>query len=188
MKLPRCCVVDTNVPIAANRQHKFDGTEVENEKWILACVEAIEHVIAEHCLVLDEADEILGEYCVHLSRSGQPGVGDHFVKWIHDCREQFPDSNRRVKITKIGDSYEEFPSHAGLEDFDISDRKFVAVSNAHPDKPPILQATDSKWVGWKKALYEVGIRVVFLCPEYTKEKYDKKIVQSSGQRKRDAAR
>jgi len=59
--------------------------------------------------------------------------------------------------------------------FDRSDRKFVAVANAHPAKPPILQSTDSKWWGWKDALHEVGITVHFLCPEYVQTLYAEKI-------------
>ncbi len=51
-----------------------------------------------------------------------------------------------------------------------SDRKFVAVANAHPDKPPIMHATDSKWWAWKDALKDVGITVHFLCPDYVKAK------------------
>lgn len=78
-----------------------------------------------------------------------------------------------MTITKTGDSYDEFPDHDKLENFDKSDRKFVAAANAHKDKPPILQATDNKWWGWKDSLAEVGITVHFLCPEYTKIKYAK---------------
>jgi hypothetical protein len=69
-----------------------------------------------------------------------------------------------VRITPKGESYEEFPDHPGLADFDPSDRKFVAAANAHPDRPPILQATDSKWWGWSEALEACGLSVVFLCP------------------------
>ncbi len=72
-------------------------------------------------------------------------------------------------------SYQEFPKHDDLNDFDKSDRKFVAVANACTGKPPILQATDSKWWGWKDALNDVGITVHFLCPEYAKTKYAEKI-------------
>lgn len=57
----------------------------------------------------------------------------------------------------------------------MSDRKFVAVVNAHKKKPPIYQATDSKWWGWNDALEEVGIHVEFLCPDYIKSKYKKKM-------------
>ena len=61
------------------------------------------------------------------------------------------------------------------EEIPQSDRKFVAVANAHPAKPPILQSTDSKWWGWKEALQEVGITVHFLCPEYVKTLSGEKI-------------
>ncbi len=67
------------------------------------------------------------------------------------------------------------PAHDDLHDFDNSDRKFVAVANAHPSKPPILQATDSKWWGWKDALREVGVSVDFLCQEYIKAIYAEKM-------------
>ena len=105
---------------------------------------------------------------------GQPGVGDRFIKWVHDNRWSLPDSDR-VAISRNGDSYDQFPAHDGLKNFDRSDRKFVAVANAHPEKPPILQATDSKWWGWKDTLAKVGITVHFLCPEYVKAKYAKKM-------------
>jgi len=84
-------------------------------------------------------------------------------------------SVERIAITPDGDSYSEFPDHAGLSSFDISDRKFVAVAKKHPDEPPILQATDSKWWGFKDVLNDVGISVTFLCPEYVKAKYEKKV-------------
>jgi len=38
-----------------------------------------------------------------------------------------------------------------------------------------LQAVDSKWWGWKEALSECGIEVIFLCPDDIAEKYAKKI-------------
>jgi hypothetical protein len=96
------------------------------------------------------------------------------MKWVHDNRWKFPDKDR-VKICKNGDSYCEFPNHPGLEDFDPSDRKFIAVSNAHSEKPPIMEATDSKWWGWRDALKEVGIEVRFVCPDYAKRKYREKM-------------
>ena len=104
-----------------------------------------------------------------LSLKGQPGTRGFF----HE-RWSLPDSDR-VTISKDGDSYKQFPKHEGLVNFDISDRKFVAVANAHPEKPPILQSTDCKWWGWKDALKEAGITVHFLCPEYVKTKYEEKI-------------
>ena len=95
------------------------------------------------------------------------------MKWVHDNRWSLHASHR-VSITKNNDSYEEFPVHEGLDRFDRSDRKFVAAANAHPDKPPILQATDTKWWGWKNALAEVGISVDFICPLYVISKQTEK--------------
>lgn len=174
MKRLKHCLVDTNVPKTANLATQPDPDANVSDACVLACIEAIEQVTEEHSLVLDKFDEIFDEYRQQLSLKGQPGVGDRFMKWVHDHRWSLPES-QRVSITKNGDSYDEFPSHEGLKNFDQSDRKFVAVANVHPDKPPILQATDSKWWGWKDVLAEVGITVVFLCPGYVETKYKEKI-------------
>ena len=171
MSLPAKCVVDTNVPILANLATQPDPGSDFPDTCVEACVDAVEHVVRTRGLILDDGDEIYDEYIGNLAPwSRQPGVGDIFMKWVHDRRGSFK-ASQRVPITRRGESYEEFPPHAGLENFDRSDRKFVAVSNAHPEKPPILQATDSKWWGWKEALEECGIEVEFLCPEYVESKY-----------------
>jgi len=172
--LPSKCLVDTNVPKTANRALDPATIPQELTGCVLACVKAVEHIIKKGGLVMDAGDEIFDEYRQQLSMKGQPGVGDRFVKWVHDNRWKFPDADR-VAITNNGESYDEFPDHDGLAQFDKSDRKFIAVSNAHPDKPPVLQATDSKWWGWKDALAEIGITVHFLCPDYAKAKYEEKM-------------
>ncbi len=172
MSLPQKCLVDTNVAKTANLATQPEtGVPLD---CIAKCVEAIEHVTQNRGLVMDANDEIFNEYRQQLSMSGQPGVGDAFMKWVHDNRWSLPEVDR-IQITPQGDSYVEFPEHEDLVDFDLSDRKFVAVANAHPNKPPILQATDSKWWSWKDALAQVGIQVNFLCPEYAKAKCAKKL-------------
>ncbi|MDR3557250.1 MAG: hypothetical protein P4L55_21045 [Syntrophobacteraceae bacterium] len=173
-KLPKRCVVDTNVPIIANRAVDAAGVPEELIDCVLACIEAVEHVVKTGRLVIDSGDEIFDEYRNNLDMKGQPGVGDRFMKWVHDNRWKFPGKDR-VTITASGCSYNEFPSHDGLSNFDDSDRKFVAVANAHPAKPPILEATDSKWWGWKEPLTDVGLDVIFLCPDYIEAKYAQKM-------------
>ena len=175
IKLPDKCVVDTNVPKAANLATQPDPDSDVPDACVLACIEAVNHVIKKRGLIIDSGDEIIDEYRQRLSMKGQPGVGDFFMKWVHDNRWSLPDS-QRVAITKNGDSYDQFPEHDGLNDFDKSDRKFIAVANAYgkKKKAPILQAVDSKWWGWKVALDEVGIEVIFLCEEYVKSKYTQK--------------
>jgi hypothetical protein len=174
MSLPKKCLVDTNVPKTANLATQPDATSDVCDACVLACIETVEHVVKVRGLIIDAGDEIFDEYRQQLSMSGQPGVGDRFMKWVHDHRWSLP-ATQRVAITKNGDSYDEFPKHNDLNGFDRSDRKFIAVANAHLDKPPILQATDSKWWGWKDALAEVGITVQFLCPEYVEAKYAEKM-------------
>jgi len=174
INIPKKCVVDTNVPKTANLALDPATIPQELTTCVLTCVEAVEYVIKKGCLVIDVRDEIFDEYRQNLSMKGQPGVGDRFLKWVHDNRWKFPDENR-VTITRNGNSYDEFPDHKGLDQFDNSDRKFVAVSNAHSEKPPILQASDSKWWGWKEPLAEVGIIVHFLCSDYVKAKYTEKM-------------
>lgn len=167
-------IVDTNVPATANLAVDLESIEDEKLSCVLACIEAIEDVVKRGTLVIDAGDEIFDEYRANLSLAGQPGVGDRFLKWVHDHRWGFPDEDR-VKITQDGDSYKEFPEHPGLADFDRSDRKFVAVANAHPSKPPILEATDRKWWGWKDALAEAGIEVIFPCEDWIKNKFQERM-------------
>lgn len=172
--LPKKCILDTNVPKIANLAVNPSTIPDNMISCVSACIDAVEHVVKNGGLVIDADNEIYTEYRKQLALRGQPGIGDRFMKWVHDNRGFFPDSDR-VRITKNGNDYDEFPKHAGLNDFDYSDRKFVAVANAHRDKPPILQATDSKWWGWKDALADVGITVNFLCIDYVKQKYNKKM-------------
>lgn len=168
MSLPEKCIVDTNVPVEANKARDPDSIPDELVGCVAACVEAVEHVIkTSNCLVLDADDEIFSEYMHNLSLSGQPGVGDRFMKWVHDHRWSLPGANR-VAITKDGDFYAEFPDQADLAEFDPGDRKFIAVANRHPQHPPILQATDRKWWKFRDAFKNAGIAVRFLCPEYAK--------------------
>lgn len=173
-RFPNKCLVDTNVPKTANMANDPANVPDDLATCVLACVEAIDHIVKKGRLVLDGGDEIFDEYRRQLSLSGQPGVGDRFVKWVHDNGWKSTHVER-VPITKDGDSYEEFPRHQGLSSFDVSDRKFVAVANKHPEKPPILEATDSKWWGWKDILAQVGIVVEFVCPRYAEIKYREKM-------------
>ena len=172
--LPNKCLVDTNVPKTANLATNPEKIPSDLSNCVLNCVKAIEHVVNNGGLVIDSGDEIFFEYRQNLSLSGQPGIGDRFMKWVHDNRWKLPEEDR-VTITKNNDSYDEFPHHVKLSNFDRSDKKFIAVANAHPHKPQILEATDSKWWGWKDPLMEKGITVNFLCPDYVKTKHAEKM-------------
>ena len=159
------CAVDTNVPITAN------GMSDATDACLIECVKALQRIKERGRILLDYSRLILGEYEHKLSPSGQPGLGDEFLLWIY----QNQGTGRCVFVTitpKSGCSYNgiaydfvEFPNHPGLHDFDPSDRKFVAVAAAHPERPPILNATDTDWLIAEEPLARHGIKVEFLCPE-----------------------
>lgn len=161
-------VVDTNVPLTANRQEPAD--------CVLSCSTALHDLMKSGHLVIDDKFRIIREYRNKLSPSGQPGVGDAFLKWVL-TNQANPQRCTHVPLTPKPDDprdFEEFPADAALAGFDPSDRKFVAVSCAHPARPPILQATDSKWWGFRNALASCGVKVRFLCPGHIQELYDRK--------------
>jgi hypothetical protein len=81
----------------------------------------------------------------------------------------------KVPLTELApDRYTEFPDPALEPQFDAPDRKFAAVANAHPDRPPLWQAADSKWLDWWKPLAAAGVDVEFLCPHDACRFYAKK--------------
>ena len=157
MSRPRS-VVDTNVGIAANLK-----AEVSPE-CALACVQTIRSITDDGHLVLDDGDHIFSEYRRHLSLAGQPGVGDAFIRWIHDNRFN-TEQCTLVTITPTDDgSFVEFPSHEGLATFDRSDRKFVTVAAVDSGSTTIRVALDRGWSRHAAALQEAGVLIDFVCP------------------------
>ncbi len=160
------CVVDTNVPLAAN------GSSDASDACMLACVDCLVQIVTNGHVILDNLWFILGEYMNKLDPSNQREIGNKFLKWVL-TNQANPLRCTLVPITPKPGSFQdgipldfkEFPEHPDLRNFDPSDRKFVAVAAGHPEHPPILNATDTDWLIAIKALTESGIKVVFLCPE-----------------------
>ncbi len=154
-------IVDTNVARVANGEWGEDFKNCEE-----TCIDRLERIMrGEMKLVIDADWIILGEYSRNRSSSGKQGTGDRFLTW--SLRNQTnPERCVRVPITRIEGSeteFEEFPSDPALKDFHSKDRKFVAVALAHSEKPPILQAVDTKWWGFREALSRHGVTVEFIC-------------------------
>ncbi len=160
-------VVDTNVPVVANGRDHPPGC-------VQACVERLVGIRDRGTLVLDAGWEIIREYRSHLRSEGQPGVGDAFLKWVLTNWAN-PARCAMVNLRPHAHRcYEEFPGDPRLAAFDRADRKFVAVARAHQDKPPILQALDSEWWGYRQALLDNGVTVEFLCPTEIRALHAKK--------------
>ena len=155
-------VVDTNVPVVANGR-----AEQADPDCVLACLDAIEAIVSNGMIVLDDGNRILGEYLRNLFRSGQSGAGDVFLKWV--LTNHFNTSRcERVPITPKqadGESFEEFPDDPDLAGFHDDDRKFVAVAVASSQDPSILNATDTDRWNFRHAFKRHGIRLEFLCPQ-----------------------
>lgn len=155
-------IIDTNVLLAAN---KMSGQLEESDKDV--CIDFLINSKENKSIIyIDSKGLFFKEYFKKNSRSGQPGVGDQFAKWLYDNQ-----NNRKVckiiiitPLDKNGNSFEEFIVPKELDKFDSSDRKFVAVSLACKNEPEICNASDSDWWIYKKDLKKIGLKIKFICP------------------------
>ena len=154
-------VIDTNVLVVADGKAPQMSDACLNE-----CLIRLERVKAKEQVVLDDAWMIMGEYQKNLTPNQSPTPGSAFLKWLLQV-ESVEEHVSRVTLTPLDREqtlFVEFPSDKKLEAaFDPADRKFVAAANAHPEKPPILESADSKWLGWEDQLNKHGIKVEVLC-------------------------
>jgi hypothetical protein len=156
-------VVDTNVGVVAN-----DGDPSRPPRCVIACVEALQLVQHSRRLAIDDGNRILAEYCNNLKRSGRPGVGDAFLKWVWDNRFNSSYCEQvaiHARPNSRGEDFDEFPRDEDLRGFDHADRKFVAVAIASQSRPSVMNATDGDWFDYHQPLVRHGVKVEQLCPE-----------------------
>lgn len=173
-------VVDTNVPIIANGQSGSPDCQLQ-------CAGELLEITADRARVaIDDGGEILREYMRYLSHSGQPGVGDAFFRWLFDNQAVLERCEKVDIPCRSNDptDFEHFPDHPRLKGFDPSDKKFVAVARAHPERPSILEAADAKFIGWASALAEEGVAIRFLCEEDLQRIYEEKVRRRRSRRPR----
>jgi hypothetical protein len=167
---PVRCVVDTNVIATADGSNPAAGARCR-----VASAEALLALMMTGHLFIDAAGLIVAEY-LRAVGSGQPEAGGAFVRWV--LQNQWVDSKvTRVVITpSVGAAtgFCELPAPTPGTTYDPADEKFLAVAAAHVERPPVLQAFDSKWWGWQDSLEASGITVHFLCPGEIKSKFDAK--------------
>ena len=152
-------VIDTNVLIVANNRESPQASY----ECIISCIKWLQSFEKSGILVIDNNWLMIKEYQNKVNSSGQPGVGDAFLKWILLNRSN-PHRCEKVQITQIAEyEFKEFPKSESLQKFDPSDRKFVAVALTHPQRPAIANAVDFGWNIHKDPLSEHGIEIEFLC-------------------------
>ena len=153
-------VIDTNVLAVAAGLHN----EV-SAGCVGACARALDAATKHHRVVIDNGWRILREYQSNVGKGKQKNVGTVFLKWLYQ-NMQTPNRCDQIVVTQSSDKtqFAEFPNHRGLRaQVDPSDCIFIAVAHAHPDKPPIWEAVDSKWLDWEPNLNACGLSVEFLC-------------------------
>ena len=155
-------VVDVNVAIVANGNR----TPNANADCVIACVNALQNIVRNGVLVIDDGMKILKSYLDHLSPSGQPGVGDLFMQWIWE-NQSVPNRVERVGLTpNVATEFEQFPTDHRLSGFDRSDRIYVAVALGSRRSPEILNAVDTDWWHHRIALEENSVHLYFLCMQH----------------------
>ncbi len=162
-------IIDTNVILVANGKH-----EDVSPDCVASCALRLQAIMAGQRIALDDAFEILHEYLKRTQPKTGDGPGDEFVKWAlrNNANPKCCDLVALEPQAERG--YESFPEDVQLTKFDPADRKFVAVAAAHDEHPPILQAADSKWLGWDSALKDHNVTVEFLCSKDIKRFHRKK--------------
>ena len=151
-------VIDTNVILVANGQHL-----AVSPTCVMSCALALQSVMKSGKLVLDSGFQILLEYQNKTQPKKGNRPGDAFVKWALNNHRNKKHVGQVTLMEHDKRGFVSFPDDPELANFDAPDRKFVAVAGAHPKKPPISQAADSKWLDWAPALKRHGIEVDFLC-------------------------
>ena len=151
-------VIDTNVAVVANgRDGQYDP------QCRISCIDQLQAIVskARNRLVIDTEGEIVDEYRRYLRPSGQPGVGDHFYRFVLNYRGNTKRVLQVVLPKDANGDYVDFPQIAALKAFDPSDKKFVAAAvrtGAH-----VVNAVDSGWNNYRPALKKAGVKIKQLC-------------------------
>ena len=160
-------IVDTNVIIAANGKAEHASPEdVER------CQKRIKQILCQgETSLVDDGWRILNEYKRYVSLETRKGIGDLFLKTLLQNLMRQPAICTMVHINPLDGKdtdFAEFPTTKSLSNFDVVDRKFIAVAiayeSAQGQKPIILQALDRKWEPFRRAFEQEGVRIDFLCP------------------------
>lgn len=160
-------IIDTNVPCMAG---KSDPTILSKEESRCAqiCATFINSFIhnEDSKLVLDQGYEIVKEYRNNITNNNQPTLANYFLDWVYQYLSRILIEDFIFLDKTDNNEYVDYPKHQELSKFDISDRKFIALANAHYEHPPIVQGTESKWWMLREIFETCGIHILFLDEEY----------------------
>lgn len=164
-------VVDENVLIIANDLTRRSlGLEPlcpdANEDCGISCAEALLSLIENGRVGLDDGSEVLDKYKSHCSFSGQPGVGDTFLRAVFE-RGYVESWAERVIIRENGAI--RLPNSFLNCGFDNDDHVWVAIAHNSSEKAKILNAADSDYRIHAGDLSVLNLEIVELCSQSAAE-------------------
>lgn len=154
-------IIDTNIIVSANKKaiHLSENQNLKSSSFLQDIYQN-----ESDCISVDSFGLIFKEYFRYSNRSGQPGIGDAFAKWLwlNQYNNLFCE---QVCITPL-DNYHmdflEFPHVDSLKNFDKSDKKFVAVAISSHNSPEICNSCDSDWKKYELELKKYNIKIHYI--------------------------
>ncbi len=167
-------IIDANVSL-------LPGMSVKNipdnqTECALKCSQFLENFMkdSQSRLVLDEGGEILKEYRNAYNLNNNQGIAVEFYKWANAMFFKYIEDV--IPLEELQENeFANYPDCDDLKNFDPPDRKYIALSYNHPEKPPIIEAGDSKWWRIRDAMRENGMEIIFIDENYIKRTYMKKM-------------
>lgn len=150
-------VVDTNVAVIANGGDNVTASP----DCQTAAVKTLQKIVESGCVAIDSLGEIMTEYSKRLSPTGQPGVGDLFLRHVIDHQGNVKRVQLQDVSHKRGDRLRAAIAAGSLNKFDNDDRVFAFCALAA--KAQVLTATDSDWAIHEAGLTACGVRIKFVC-------------------------
>ena len=165
-------IIDTNVPLTAITTDVIIPLSCRQD-----CVRLINSILkGEIIVVIDDRNEALKEYRQQMYPDPNPsaGLASQFLMYLFNY--QYDQARvRRAKLS-VDDTvnYTLLPQVDELNDFDPSDKKWVAIYLSFKEQTnqdaPINNATDSDWLHFEHVFERLGIQIEFLCKDILKPK------------------
>lgn len=164
-------IVDTNVPLGAVNTENSVPISCQQK-----CVSLISSILnGQARAVIDDKNEAIKEYRNKMYPDPNPSapIASWFLMYI--LTEYREDRVLRLPLTQNEEGhFTTYPDDPRLASFDLSDKKWIALAKAYEEQfgepVPIVNATDSDWLHFEKALKENGLIIELLCREILKEK------------------
>ncbi|QOT70150.1 hypothetical protein H5V43_08140 [Sphingobium fuliginis] len=158
-------VVDENVLVVANDLTKESLGLPTNfpdasEECRISCAEYLRDIAENGRIILDSESEYFDKYRNHASFSGQPGVGDMFLRMVY---ERGYVSSWATRITIRDEKGYLLPDSFTSSPFDNDDYLWVAGAYNATSAAEIANACDSDYDECEDDLNALGVRVNQLC-------------------------